>query len=84
MTVFFAFHRNVLGGNFYLKLIYGDLLVTSTNFQSKGAELNVLFYCAVRALTIQCFFPEAEFMNVQFVEVSGHNLESSQTQTFCS
>jgi hypothetical protein len=23
--------------------------------------------------------PEAEFMNVNFVEVSGHNLESSQT-----
>jgi hypothetical protein len=23
-------------------------------------------------------FPEAEFMNVNFVEVSGHNLESSQ------
>jgi hypothetical protein len=28
------------------------------------------------------WFPEAEFMNVQFVEVSGHYLESSQTCGF--
>ncbi len=27
--------------------------------------------------------PETEFMNVHFVEVSGHNLESSQTWDFC-
>jgi hypothetical protein len=25
------------------------------------------------------FFPEAEFMNIRFCEVSGHNIESSQT-----
>ncbi len=35
------------------------------------------------ACTAESRGPEANFMNVQFIKVSGHNLESSQTWGFC-
>ncbi len=47
-------------------------------------KLCVLYRCTVRMEDLSEEEQKPKFMNVQFfAEVSGHNLESSQTRDFC-
>ncbi len=59
-----------------------NLIFKGKNTWNPVEKKKTFWFLRIFRVRIVIFWQEAEFMNVQFREVSGHNLESSQTWGF--